>query len=91
MTFGVSDGLTFDVFPQNASCKCYFFDNMAELSTGQLVSSSDWRFNDVLRRRFLRQGHHPASFTFLCLSIHFIYKVYIFFLFKIFCCFNDFQ
>lgn len=28
---------------------------MAELSTGQLVSSSDWRFNDVLRRRFLRQ------------------------------------
>lgn len=62
LTFGASDGLTYDVFPQSASCKCYFFDNMAELSNTQVDNSSDWRFNDVLRRRFFRQGYDPASF-----------------------------
>lgn len=66
-TFGVSDGLTYDVFPQNASCKCYFFDNMAELSNTQVDNCSDWRFNDVLRRRFFRQGYDPAAF--LCCLI----------------------
>ncbi|XP_022755335.1 protein MULTIPOLAR SPINDLE 1 isoform X2 [Durio zibethinus] len=44
-----------DLFPQTASCKCYFFDNMGKLSPNRLGDASDRRFNDVLRRRFLRQ------------------------------------
>ncbi|CAL5199438.1 unnamed protein product [Lathyrus oleraceus] len=44
-----------DLFPENASCKCYFFDNLGELSPKHHVSDSFNRFNDVLRRRFLRQ------------------------------------
>ncbi|XP_027069978.1 protein MULTIPOLAR SPINDLE 1 isoform X2 [Coffea arabica] len=46
------DGMQYDLFPQNAACKCYFYDNMGILSDKQL---EDRRFNDVLRRRFLRQ------------------------------------
>ncbi|KAK6236017.1 hypothetical protein SCA6_011354 [Theobroma cacao] len=44
-----------DLFPQTASCKCYFFDKMGKLSPNRLGDASDRRFNDVLRRRFLRQ------------------------------------
>ncbi|PSS21044.1 Argininosuccinate lyase [Actinidia chinensis var. chinensis] len=44
-----------DLFPQSASCKCYFFDNLGKLSPILLGNDSDKRFNDVLRRRFLRQ------------------------------------
>ncbi|CDP02828.1 unnamed protein product [Coffea canephora] len=44
--------MQYDLFPQNAACKCYFYDNMGILSDKQL---EDRRFNDVLRRRFLRQ------------------------------------
>ncbi|XVF34375.1 hypothetical protein REPUB_Repub18cG0053900 [Reevesia pubescens] len=44
-----------DLFPQTASCKCYFFDNLGKLSPNRLGDASDRRFNDVLRRRFLRQ------------------------------------
>ncbi|XWS73108.1 hypothetical protein CRYUN_Cryun02cG0097200 [Craigia yunnanensis] len=43
-----------DLFPQTASCKCYFFDNLGKLSPNRLGDASDRRFNDVLRRRFLR-------------------------------------
>ncbi|KAF8035561.1 hypothetical protein BT93_C1560 [Corymbia citriodora subsp. variegata] len=42
-------------FPQVASCKCYFFDDLGKLSLDQLGDGSDHRFSDVLRRRFLRQ------------------------------------
>lgn len=45
-----------DLFPQAASCKCYFFDNLGKLSPNRLGDGSDRRFHDVLRRRFLRQG-----------------------------------
>ncbi|KAL1064989.1 hypothetical protein V6Z11_D13G249500 [Gossypium hirsutum] len=44
-----------DIFPQTASCKCYFFDNLGKLSPNRLGDGSDRRFHDVLRRRFLRQ------------------------------------
>ncbi|XP_042966137.1 protein MULTIPOLAR SPINDLE 1 isoform X1 [Carya illinoinensis] len=43
-----------DLFPKSASCKCYFFDNLGKLSPPGLEDGSDRRFNDVLRRRFLR-------------------------------------
>ncbi|KAH0937488.1 hypothetical protein HID58_004949 [Brassica napus] len=38
------------LFPENASCKCYFFDNLGEFSGRR----SQTRFSDVLRRRFIR-------------------------------------
>ncbi|KAL5547533.1 hypothetical protein UlMin_002764 [Ulmus minor] len=44
-----------DLFPQNAACKCYFFDRLGNLSPTMIADGSDLRFNDVLRRRFLRQ------------------------------------
>ncbi|KAL6525377.1 hypothetical protein OROHE_015684 [Orobanche hederae] len=47
------DGLHHDVFPQNVSCKCYFFDNLGQLSPKG--ESDQNRFRDVLRRRFFRQ------------------------------------
>ena len=63
----VSDASQCDLFPQSASCKCYFFDNLGKLSPKRLEveDGSDRRFNDVLRRRFFRQGfshhHHRHS------------------------------
>lgn len=44
-----------DLFPESASCKCYFFDNLGKLSPKHDRNDSNNRFNDVLRRRFLRQ------------------------------------
>ncbi|KAI9393106.1 hypothetical protein POPTR_006G182201v4 [Populus trichocarpa] len=44
-----------DLFPQTALCKCYFFDNLGKLSPKPVGDGSDRRFNDILRRRFLRQ------------------------------------
>ncbi|KAL7193480.1 hypothetical protein ACSBR2_025151 [Camellia fascicularis] len=44
-----------DLFPQSASCVCYFFDKLGELNPNRFLDGSDRRFNDVLRRRFLRQ------------------------------------
>ncbi|KAG6770158.1 hypothetical protein POTOM_025830 [Populus tomentosa] len=44
-----------DLFPQTALCKCYFFDNLGKLSPQPVGDGSDRRFNDILRRRFLRQ------------------------------------
>ncbi|KAF8102552.1 hypothetical protein N665_0198s0252 [Sinapis alba] len=38
----------------NASCKCYFFDNLGELSGRRIGEASEPRFNFALRRRFLR-------------------------------------
>ncbi|KAL2482864.1 multipolar spindle 1 [Forsythia ovata] len=52
------DGIQYDAFPQSVSCKCYFFDNFGELSpklSNDGSESNQRRFNDVLRRRFLRQ------------------------------------
>ncbi|KAH9654335.1 protein MULTIPOLAR SPINDLE 1 [Citrus sinensis] len=49
------DALHYDLLPQSASCKCYFFDNLGKLSPSGAGDGSDYRFNDVLRRRFLRQ------------------------------------
>ncbi|XP_068310862.1 protein MULTIPOLAR SPINDLE 1 [Pyrus communis] len=44
-----------DLFPESASCKCYFFDDLGKLSPSKrLPDPSQCRFNDVLRRRFLR-------------------------------------
>lgn len=58
----VSDASQCDLFPKSASCKCYFFDNLGKLSPNllEVEDGSDRRFNDVLRRRFFRQGfsHH---------------------------------
>ncbi|KAJ4911135.1 multipolar spindle 1 [Raphanus sativus] len=46
-----------DLFPANASCKCYFFDNLGEFSGRRFgEEASEPRFNLVLRRRFLRLG-----------------------------------
>lgn len=42
------------LFPLNISCKCYYYDDLGELSSNQ--GSYQERINDVLRRRFLRQG-----------------------------------
>uniref|UniRef100_A0A6N2MQY1 Uncharacterized protein n=1 Tax=Salix viminalis TaxID=40686 RepID=A0A6N2MQY1_SALVM len=44
-----------DLFPQTALCKCYFFDNLGKISPKPVGDGSDCRFNDILRRRFLRQ------------------------------------
>ncbi|KAI5585629.1 hypothetical protein BDE02_06G158000 [Populus trichocarpa] len=44
-----------DLFPQTALCKCYFFDNLGKSSPKPVGDGSDRRFNDILRRRFLRQ------------------------------------
>ncbi|EEF28322.1 conserved hypothetical protein [Ricinus communis] len=41
-----------DLSSQGASCKCFFYDNLGKLNS----DGSDQRFNDVLRRRFLRQA-----------------------------------
>lgn len=50
------DNSNCDLFPKYAACKCYFFDNLGELtSPNRSLNGSDWRFNDVLLRRFLRQ------------------------------------
>ncbi|KAJ0031080.1 hypothetical protein Pint_14357 [Pistacia integerrima] len=46
-----------DLFPQSASCKCCFFDRLGKLSPKIDGDASYRRFNDVLRRRFLRQVH----------------------------------
>ncbi|XP_010443500.1 PREDICTED: uncharacterized protein LOC104726354 [Camelina sativa] len=43
-----------DLFPANASCKCYFFENLGVFSGMRIGEASEARFNDVLRRRFLR-------------------------------------
>lgn len=45
-----------DLFPANASCKCYFFDNLGEFSGRRIGEASEPRFNDALRRRFLKIG-----------------------------------
>ncbi|KAK4415190.1 protein MULTIPOLAR SPINDLE 1 [Sesamum alatum] len=47
------DGVHQDVFPQHVSCKCYFYDNLGQLSPKH--ESDQKRSRDVLRRRFLRQ------------------------------------
>ncbi|KAI3444038.1 hypothetical protein Pfo_000703 [Paulownia fortunei] len=47
------DGVHHDVFPQNVSCKCYFYDNLGHLSPKHEYDQK--RFSDVLHRRFLRQ------------------------------------
>ncbi|KAF4390129.1 hypothetical protein G4B88_005047 [Cannabis sativa] len=44
-----------DLFPQSAACKCYFFDQLGKMSPKSVTDGCDRRFNDVLRRRFLRQ------------------------------------
>ncbi|XP_071742179.1 protein MULTIPOLAR SPINDLE 1 [Rutidosis leptorrhynchoides] len=49
------DGLRHELFSGSASCKCYFFENLGKLSSNELSEGVDGRFNDVLRRRFLRQ------------------------------------
>nr|DAD45325.1 TPA_asm: hypothetical protein HUJ06_003555 [Nelumbo nucifera] len=53
----LEDGIQYDLFPQSASCKCYFFDKLGELNPKRLhlEYDSDQRVNEVLRRRFLRQ------------------------------------
>ncbi|KAF2575695.1 hypothetical protein F2Q70_00005378 [Brassica cretica] len=52
----LKDAESCDLFPANASCKCYFFDNLGEFSGRRIGEASEPRFNDALRRRFLRIG-----------------------------------
>ncbi|XP_042050237.1 protein MULTIPOLAR SPINDLE 1-like isoform X4 [Salvia splendens] len=47
------EGMQHDLFPQNNSCKCYFYDNLGQLSPSH--GSYQDRINDVFHRRFLRQ------------------------------------
>ncbi|MCD9639723.1 hypothetical protein HAX54_024431 [Datura stramonium] len=49
------DGSQCDIFPESASCKCYFFDKLGLLSPKRIGDGSDQQYSDVLRRRFLRQ------------------------------------
>jgi hypothetical protein len=66
-----SDASHCDLFPESASCKCYFFDNLGRLSPKfDGNASSNNRFNDVLRRRFLRQG--IINFKFIIIIIMFL-------------------
>ncbi|KAF9617310.1 hypothetical protein IFM89_035291 [Coptis chinensis] len=55
----LEDGFENDLFPPNASCKCYFFDNLGKFVTtsnsDNQEDESDRRVNQVLHRRFLRQ------------------------------------
>ncbi|KAA0056114.1 Multipolar spindle 1, putative isoform 1 [Cucumis melo var. makuwa] len=44
-----------DFLSQNSTCKCFFFDNLGKLNPTRPEDGTDNRFNDVLRRRFLRQ------------------------------------
>ncbi|CAG7910350.1 unnamed protein product [Brassica rapa] len=60
----LKDAKSCDLFPANASCKCYFFDNLGEFSGRRIGEASEPRFNDALRRRFLRIGL-VLSFDFL--------------------------
>ncbi|KAH0906714.1 hypothetical protein HID58_038541 [Brassica napus] len=60
----LKDAESCDLFPANASCKCYFFDNLGEFSGRRIGEASEPRFNDALRRRFLRIGL-VLSFDFL--------------------------
>lgn len=54
--FSAVDASEFDLFPQTASCKCFFFDNLGQSSVKDAQDGSHRGFHDVLRRRFLRQG-----------------------------------
>lgn len=58
-----------DLFSQNATCKCFFFDNLGKLNPKRLEDATDRRFNDVLRRRFFRQGNFLAFFGLICLLL----------------------
>ncbi|KAI3796710.1 hypothetical protein L1987_39389 [Smallanthus sonchifolius] len=52
----VEDGIHHELLPGSASCKCYFFDKLGELSPNKLSGEGfDERFMDMLCRRFLRQ------------------------------------
>lgn len=62
-----SDGAHHDLFPQTVSCKCYFYNNLGQLSPNQ--GSYEDRINDVLRRRFLRQGS-LQHFIIYIVSLH---------------------
>ncbi|KAB1228290.1 hypothetical protein CJ030_MR6G022927 [Morella rubra] len=64
----LSDGSQYDLFPRSAACKCYFYDNLGKLSPKRLDDGSDRRFNDVLRRRFLRQGFMIAVILVVIIS-----------------------
>ncbi|KAH9622690.1 hypothetical protein KSS87_011551 [Heliosperma pusillum] len=44
-----------DLYPKNASCKCYFFTDLKGLSPRMLNFGAHHRLTDILRRRFLRQ------------------------------------
>ncbi|CAI0427574.1 unnamed protein product [Linum tenue] len=54
-----------DLFPQTAVCKCYFFDDVGKLRFEGAGDGSVSRFDDVIRRRFFRQGRFPH-----CLIVH---------------------
>jgi hypothetical protein len=85
MCFLPSDATQCDLFPQSASCKCYFFDNLGKLSSTRLGDGSDRRFNDVLRRRFLRQGYIiEIIITIIIVAID--YSIYVWLVFRNFDC-----
>ncbi|XP_042509073.1 protein MULTIPOLAR SPINDLE 1 [Macadamia integrifolia] len=53
----LEDGRQYDLFPQSASCRCYFYDNLGKLNPKRVhwENESGCRINEVLRRRFLRR------------------------------------
>ncbi|EOA14749.1 hypothetical protein CARUB_v10028045mg [Capsella rubella] len=65
-----------DLFPANASCKCYFFDDLGAFSGRRIGEASEARFNDVLRRRFLRlEPKYEEEAEHLRISIDFLLKL----------------
>lgn len=55
--FEVLDGSERDLIPEITTCKCHFFENCGKLSPRGLDLGGDHRWtNEVLHRRFLRQG-----------------------------------
>lgn len=82
MCFLPPDATHCDLFPQTASCKCYFFDNLGKLSSTRLGDGSDRRFKDVIRRRFLRQGNIiEIIITIIIVTIE--YSIYVRLVFEI--------
>ncbi|KAK6942314.1 hypothetical protein RJ641_027691 [Dillenia turbinata] len=47
-------GSHYDMYPQTTACKCFFFDDLGKVSPNNDSQERNRRFNDVLRRRFLR-------------------------------------
>lgn len=65
-----SDGSQYDLFTQNATCKCYFFENLGKSRSDERSGGCHYnsRFSAVLHRRFMRHGRDLQCFSFLYFS-----------------------